>query len=307
MTLRQVRRIAGYGVCQDEAGRVLMVLRPGGEAWNLPGGGVLHGEDPAVAVVRKFREETGLAVAVVGVREVAIEVREFPDRQVSFHADRVVYNVRLVSARRSSGGGGRRGAGGGSHRVAWMSPAELGTAVLADRAREVLGVPGPPEAAPGGWEVPELRPDRGQRFSAYGVVTDPAGRLLLTLIADNYPGAGTWHLPGGGTDFGEEPAAALLRELEEETGQRGRITDLISVTNLHNPAAMGPEQRPLDWHGVRVTYRVEVDEPTVPVVAEVGGSTAAAGWFTREEAAKLRMNRPTVEALSRAGALLPRH
>ena len=52
-------------------------------------------------------------------------------------------------------------------------------------------------------------PDRVQRFGAYGYVTDPDGRVLLTLIADGYPGAGRWHLPGGGTDFGESPTDCL--------------------------------------------------------------------------------------------------
>ncbi len=80
-----------------------------------------------------------------------------------------------------------------------------------------------------------------QRFGAYGLVTDPAGRLLLTLIAEGYPGAGQWHLPGGGTDLGEPPAAGLLRELVEEAGQLGRVVGLLGLSSLHNPAALGPE------------------------------------------------------------------
>ncbi|TWH66518.1 NUDIX domain-containing protein [Micromonospora olivasterospora] len=47
--------------------------------------------------------------------------------------------------------------------------------------------------------------------------------MLLTKIAEGYPGAGLWHLPGGGTDHGEQPAAGLLRELVEEGGQLGRV------------------------------------------------------------------------------------
>src|SRR5690606_35831528 len=83
---------------------------------------------------------------------------------------------------------------------------------------------------------PPPDPDRGQRFAAYGLVTDPDDRVLLTLIAPGYPGAGHWHLPGGGTDHGEQPAAGLLRELTEETGQLGRVVDLLEVSHRHDPA-----------------------------------------------------------------------
>ena len=64
------RRIAAYGVCRDDDGRVLLARgsAPAGSPalWPLPGGGVEHGEHPDDAVVREFAEETGLAVAVDG-------------------------------------------------------------------------------------------------------------------------------------------------------------------------------------------------------------------------------------------------
>src|SRR5205823_13930505 len=88
---------------------------------------------------------------------------------------------------------------------------------------------------------------RVQRFAAYALARDPAGRILLTLIAPGYPGAGRWHLPGGGTDFGEAPTAGLLRELIEETGQIGRVEGLIAVSHRHHPAAIGWEGFPIDW------------------------------------------------------------
>lgn len=44
---------------------------------------------------------------------------------------------------------------------------------------------------------------------------DAAGRVLL--VRHSY-GSGRWMLPGGGVARGEEPVAAALRELAEETG-----------------------------------------------------------------------------------------
>ncbi|MFD0787631.1 NUDIX hydrolase, partial [Micromonospora azadirachtae] len=140
------------------------------------------------------------------------------------------------------------------------------------------------------------------RFAAYGLVTDPRGRVLLTMIAEGYPGAGLWHLPGGGTDHGEQPVPALLRELVEEAGQLGRVTDLMGVDNLHNPAALGPEGRPLDWHGVRVIYRVVVDTPTEARVTEAaGGSTADADWFSPDRLDGLRLTDVAAWATGRRG------
>lgn len=43
------------------------------------------------------------------------------------------------------------------------------------------------------------------------------GRLLLGRRIGSH-GAGTWAFPGGKLDAGEDPAAATVRELREETG-----------------------------------------------------------------------------------------
>jgi ADP-ribose pyrophosphatase YjhB (NUDIX family) len=145
---------------------------------------------------------------------------------------------------------------------------------------------------------PDGRIRQVRRFSSYGLVTDPAGRVLLTLISANYPGAGRWHLPGGGTDHGEAPTGALLRELAEETDQVGEVTGLLEVSHRHNPAALGPEGYPIDWHVVRVLYRARVAVPTEPRVTEAaGGSTAEARWFSREEALALPLTEISARAL----------
>lgn len=46
------------------------------------------------------------------------------------------------------------------------------------------------------------------------VVSDSADRVLLERRADN----GAWGLPAGAVDPGETPAAAIVREVHEETG-----------------------------------------------------------------------------------------
>ncbi len=311
--MRQLRRIGAYGLCFDTDGRILLARGsqrsefPG--AWSLPGGGVEQGEHPEAAAVREFAEETGLVVEVTGLRQATADVCRLPRRDVLEHTDRLVYDVAVV------GGTLRAETDGTTDLVRWAGPAELGGWPLLPFTARLLGLPTPaptdvaaavdetePPRAVDGTAAPSTAPPtRGQRFGAYGLVTDPAGRVLLTRIAPGYPGAGRWHLPGGGTDFGELPEVALARELVEETGQHGRVTALLETSHRHDPAARGPEDVPMDWHVVRVLFRVLVDLPTEPVVTEAaGGSTEAAGWFPATQAASLGLT----EVAERAVRLL---
>jgi 8-oxo-dGTP diphosphatase len=299
------RRIGAYGICHDPDGRVLMVRDASASragSWLLPGGGLEQGEHPERAVVREVAEETGLAVEITGLREVVSEV--VPRTGRLEHTDGVVYDLAVV------GGRERPEVDGSTDAVRWIEPKEAAGLPLTEIAARALDLPlparsGPPGVAGGAagagsaqrpsggqtraadGEGPPPRPVRGQRFGAYGVVTDPAGRVLLTLIAEGYPGAGRWHLPGGGTDFGEQPAEGLSREITEESGQVARITGLLTVVHHHNPAALGPEGYPIDWHSVRAIFRVTVDRPTVPQVLDSGGSTEAARWFTPDQIASV--------------------
>ncbi|GLY23255.1 hypothetical protein Misp04_29870 [Micromonospora sp. NBRC 101691] len=299
------RRVGSYGLLTGADGRVLLTRAsaladfPG--VWQLPGGGLEHAEHPADAVVREFAEETGLAVGVAGLEAVVADVVRLPDIGEALHTDRIIYRVTGVS------GALRHEPDGTTDLVAWISPGEAAGLPLMPFTAELLGLPVTPlpeDVPPAAPRIPYGPPalDRRQRFGAYGLVTDPAERVLLTLIAEGYPGAGRWHLPGGGTDHGEQPVTALLREIVEESGQLGRVTALLDASSLHNPAALGPEGRPLDWHGVRVLYRVVVEAPTEPEVTELaGGSTARAAWFDRRDAAELPLTDIAAQALRLVG------
>jgi ADP-ribose pyrophosphatase YjhB (NUDIX family) len=95
----------------------------------------------------------------------------------------------------------------------------------------------------------------------------------------------------------------MARELVEETGQYGRITGLLGISHRHDPAALGPEGAPIDWHVIRVLFRVAVDAPTEPVVTEAaGGSTAAVGWFAPAQVAGLPLTEVARTAIDRLTA-----
>lgn len=56
--------LGAFAIIFDDDQRVLLCHRRDVDLWNLPGGGVEHGETPWDAVVREVHEETGLQVRV---------------------------------------------------------------------------------------------------------------------------------------------------------------------------------------------------------------------------------------------------
>jgi len=93
------------------------------------------------------------------------------------------------------------------------------------------------------------------RFAAYAWCED-GGRVLVVRIAPGEAGSGQWILPGGGLEFGEDPAAGVLRELAEETGLEGRVEELAGVlSRVHEPAHTRSGHR---VHMVGVLFRVSI-------------------------------------------------
>lgn len=80
-------------------------------------------------------------------------------------------------------------------------------------------------------------------FNRFGHVW--IGRRLGAVVRDRP--SGWWQMPQGGIDEGEEPAAAALRELAEETGIRsGRI---VGESSLWRAYDLPPELMGRIWGG----------------------------------------------------------
>lgn len=117
-----------------------------------------------------------------------------------------------------------------------------------------------------------------QRVAAYAVVLRD-DRILLSRLSDTLTRSPLWTLPGGGLDHGEDPRAAVVREVYEETGLDVSIGDTAWVFSAHR-ANTWRRGRNVDAHALRIVYDgwVPLDSPE-PQTVEVGGSTAEAAWL----------------------------
>jgi 8-oxo-dGTP diphosphatase len=122
---------------------------------------------------------------------------------------------------------------------------------------------------------PDL-PVRRQRVGAYAVCVHD-DRVLLAQLSDRTGSPGTWTLPGGGIDHGEDPRDAVVREVHEETGLVVDVGDLLDVDSVHF-TGRSPSGVLEDYHAVRLVFAGTVDATLEPQVQELNGSTMAAAW-----------------------------
>ena len=123
---------------------------------------------------------------------------------------------------------------------------------------------------------------RVTRVAAYALCTD-GDTILLSRIAQGATAFsdGKWTLPGGGIDFGEHPAAAAVRELEEETGLIGEIESLADVDSWSAQFVDPRDEVSTDFHAIRILYRVRVTGGELR--SEVDGSSDACAWVRRDD------------------------
>ena len=127
---------------------------------------------------------------------------------------------------------------------------------------------------------PEPELPQVTRLAAYGVIWR-GDELLLCRVAVGNLGEGLWTLPGGGLDFGESPQDGVVREVEEETGL---VAQISGPPVIHSDAGMWHRRSgDVRYHHIRFVYPMEIVGGEERL--EVGGSTDAFGWFSREEAA----------------------
>jgi 8-oxo-dGTP diphosphatase len=98
------------------------------------------------------------------------------------------------------------------------------------------------------------------------------GKVLLSRRKAGTHLAGMWEFPGGKVEAGEDPRAALRRELEEELGIDTTIGEIVDVT-FHRYDDADKAVLLLFFEATRT--------PTSPAPRAV--DVAAVGWFAASE------------------------
>ena len=125
------------------------------------------------------------------------------------------------------------------------------------------------------------------RVAAYGLIVLDE-RILLCRIAPWSSHTGHWTLPGGGIDFGEDPEAAMIREVREETGFDVEPEQIVGIDSVVTPANQGGQIQ-----GVRIVYRARIIGGEQR--NEIDGSTDMCQWWSRPAAGDL----PLVDLVQR--------
>ncbi|GJD08226.1 ADP-ribose pyrophosphatase [Galdieria sulphuraria] len=99
---------------------------------------------------------------------------------------------------------------------------------------------------------------------------------ILLVTRRKEPFQGRLAFPGGFVEYGEDPEKAVLRELEEECGLKGKNPTLIAVR--------GNPNRDPRKHVVTICYFVETVQRDPQVRA--GDDAAACGWYSVESLIK---------------------
>lgn len=99
--------------------------------------------------------------------------------------------------------------------------------------------------------------------------------MLLVHQAAPGPAEGKWTLPGGGVDFGESPAAAVVREVHEETGGTVTTAELLGVHDNVYGSNDGIQR-----HGIRLLYTATVRGD---LRAEGNDEIDAVGWHPLDD------------------------
>lgn len=129
-------------------------------------------------------------------------------------------------------------------------------------------------------------PDRP--FVSVGALVIENGRALL-IRRGKQPLMGEWSVPGGAVELGEPLAAAVKRELLEETGLDAEVGEVIGVFDRIYPDAEGRTE----YHYVLVDFlcrRLGGD-------AKPAGDVDAAVWFSRAEIETLEPIQAFLKAL----------
>lgn len=123
--------------------------------------------------------------------------------------------------------------------------------------------------------------------SADAIVYNHGDILLIKRGNPDEPYYGTYALPGGFVDYGEDPAAAAVREVREETGLETAMHDLVGV--------FGKKGRDPRGHVVSIAYSLSVEGGELAA----GDDAKEAAWFSIDKLPDLAFDHADIIAAFR--------
>ena len=118
----------------------------------------------------------------------------------------------------------------------------------------------------------------------------------LLLIKRKYnPDAGYWSIPGGHLDLGERVEHAAVREAEEETGFKTKITKLAGIINK----IMYDDKGKIEYHYVLINYFVEQIEGDPNQPPNAADDALDAKFVPFDELKNYQLTESLVELLKR--------
>lgn len=126
------------------------------------------------------------------------------------------------------------------------------------------------------------------RPSCHGLIVEENRVLLVERLRD--PLAGHWGLPGGGIEVGETVAAALEREVREETGLQVAINRLLTYKDAIERDQAGQ----VKYHYILMLLEARVVGGTL----KAGDDAGNVRWVPLEELPRYAVVDTVLEALA---------